>query len=264
MSYEKQTWKTGDTVTAEKLNHIEEGILNAGSGSTTTSKCEQWKNIVIDVIGDSITNGYGIADSAKRYYQWVAEKLNATVNAYGINGSTIADGNDAMYKRCMDMKKSANLILVFGGVNDYASSTARIPVGEQFIMNDTTRTLNVDTSTFYGGLNQMCLNLISTFPEATTIFLTPLRMTYNGKSNLVPNAVGNYLDEYTEAIKKVCDWFSIPVIDLGATASLYPLDDTQKSLYFIDGLHPNTIGHKVIADVIYEALDKISRKATSL
>ena len=26
MSYEKQNWKTGDTITAEKLNHIEEGI----------------------------------------------------------------------------------------------------------------------------------------------------------------------------------------------------------------------------------------------
>ena len=26
MSYEKQTWKTGDTITAAKLNHIEDGI----------------------------------------------------------------------------------------------------------------------------------------------------------------------------------------------------------------------------------------------
>lgn len=26
MSYEKQTWQTGDIITAEKLNHMEEGI----------------------------------------------------------------------------------------------------------------------------------------------------------------------------------------------------------------------------------------------
>ena len=28
MSYEKQTWTTGDTITAEKLNHMENGIKN--------------------------------------------------------------------------------------------------------------------------------------------------------------------------------------------------------------------------------------------
>lgn len=30
MAYEKQTWQCGDVVTAEKLNHIEDGIANSG------------------------------------------------------------------------------------------------------------------------------------------------------------------------------------------------------------------------------------------
>lgn len=30
MAYEKQTWKTGDVVTSAKLNHMEDGISNAG------------------------------------------------------------------------------------------------------------------------------------------------------------------------------------------------------------------------------------------
>lgn len=30
MSYEKQTWKCGDSITAEKLNHMEDGIANSG------------------------------------------------------------------------------------------------------------------------------------------------------------------------------------------------------------------------------------------
>lgn len=29
MSYTKQTWQTGDTITAEKLNHIEDGVDDA-------------------------------------------------------------------------------------------------------------------------------------------------------------------------------------------------------------------------------------------
>ena len=34
MSYTKQTWSTGDTVTAAKLNHMEDGIAEAGGGSS--------------------------------------------------------------------------------------------------------------------------------------------------------------------------------------------------------------------------------------
>ena len=33
MSYTKQTWTTGDTITAEKLNHMEDGISEGGGSS---------------------------------------------------------------------------------------------------------------------------------------------------------------------------------------------------------------------------------------
>lgn len=35
MAYEKQTWQCGDTISAEKLNHMEDGIADAGGGSST-------------------------------------------------------------------------------------------------------------------------------------------------------------------------------------------------------------------------------------
>lgn len=34
MSYTKQTWTTGEVITEEKLNHMEEGIEDAGGGSS--------------------------------------------------------------------------------------------------------------------------------------------------------------------------------------------------------------------------------------
>ena len=33
MAYEKQIWQCGDVVTADKLNHMEDGIANCGGGS---------------------------------------------------------------------------------------------------------------------------------------------------------------------------------------------------------------------------------------
>ena len=32
MAYEKQTWQSGDVITAAKMNHIEDGIASGGGG----------------------------------------------------------------------------------------------------------------------------------------------------------------------------------------------------------------------------------------
>ena len=37
MAYEKQTWATGDVITESKLNHIEDGIANAGGKALSVS-----------------------------------------------------------------------------------------------------------------------------------------------------------------------------------------------------------------------------------
>ena len=39
MSYTKQTWETGDVITADKLNHMEDGIADAGGGGALTIGC---------------------------------------------------------------------------------------------------------------------------------------------------------------------------------------------------------------------------------
>lgn len=36
MSYTKNSWSTGDTITAEKLNHIEQGVYEASEGAGRT------------------------------------------------------------------------------------------------------------------------------------------------------------------------------------------------------------------------------------
>lgn len=53
MSYEKQTWVTGETVTADKLNHMEDGIADAG-GASGTYMFSIWH---IDSSGNMATDG---------------------------------------------------------------------------------------------------------------------------------------------------------------------------------------------------------------
>lgn len=37
MAYEKQTWTCGEKISADKLNHMEDGIANAGGGALATA-----------------------------------------------------------------------------------------------------------------------------------------------------------------------------------------------------------------------------------
>lgn len=68
MAYEKQTWQTGETITAQKLNHMEDGIFQSSSKSndlviTTTyldddeSFTISGHGLSIDEIGEKVKNG---------------------------------------------------------------------------------------------------------------------------------------------------------------------------------------------------------------
>lgn len=46
MTYEKQTWNTGDTITAEKLNHMEEGIDDNSTVLTVNSTTDDGGKIL--------------------------------------------------------------------------------------------------------------------------------------------------------------------------------------------------------------------------
>ena len=247
--------------TINNTSLLGEGNITIEGGSSSNS---DWMNSRIDFMGDSITEGYpGGSTVTKKYWEFLGDKLNATVHGYGIGGSTIADGSSPMFSRVLNMEKDVDLIFVFGGTNDFANYNRVL--GDQFTVSSGTRTLNTNTATFYGGLNQLCLNLITTFPSATYVLLTPIhRKNFSGqKTDLQANGQGLYLDAYVDAIKKVGDWFSIPVIDLYNHSSLYPQDQTQKLTYFAsdnDGLHPNTLGHEVLGNVIYDELKIVTKK----
>lgn len=51
MSYEKQTWVCGETITADKLNHIEEGIENCCGSADLGYECdEEWVTLTEEAV----------------------------------------------------------------------------------------------------------------------------------------------------------------------------------------------------------------------
>lgn len=196
---------------------------------------------VINFLGDSITYGAGTTGQDHTYASILGKTLHAKVNNYGISGTTLACNSQAPFTfRYTNMDQNANMIFVFGGTNDFCMD---VPIGEA---GDTSFT------TFYGGLNTLMAGLKAKYPNASLVFLTPIKRTYyipwNHKNNV--NAT---LEDYRNAILTMGNLYGIKVIDL------YPVEDldfTKKQEYMPDGLHPNDAGQEKIAAYIFTQLAK--------
>ena len=262
----------GDDGTSVTVSSVSESTADGGSnvvtfsdGKTLTVKNgskgsdgvggNKWAGKIASFLGDSITRG---KNSDKAYPEYLKELVGFSVcNSYGISGSTISNFYEAMYNRVSAIDAQSDIVFVFGGVNDFNQSK---PMGEWYTLNGTTRTVNSDTSTFRGALTTLCKNLINRFPHKKKVLITPLHChTYaDNYTDSQANSQGLYLEDYVNAIKEVGQMYSIPVIDLYSESGLLPSNSTNASIYFAtnDKLHPNAVGHRVIADVIMGFLDR--------
>lgn len=61
--YTPRTWSCGDKITADALNHIEQGIANAGGDCDCGFECEETKSLIInETVTTALDNGYYVAD----------------------------------------------------------------------------------------------------------------------------------------------------------------------------------------------------------
>ena len=213
------------------------------------------KGSKINFLGDSITEGVGTSCEVCRYVNVIAAQYGAVCRNYGISGTRIArqrkpsdcpDFDKYFASRVDGMNPDADVIVVFGGTNDFGHGDA--PIGT---MADRT----VDT--FYGGLHVLYTSLIEKYPEALIVVLTPTHRwnedNPRGDGNK-PEDVGT-LKEYVDIIREVAEFYSLPVLDLFAVSGIQPRVAVMKERYMPDGLHPNDAGNAVLARKIARFLE---------
>lgn len=198
-------------------------------------------DIKINALGDSITYGDKLPDTALSFPNVVAAKAGAvSMNNYGWNGSSVAGPHpDRLIDRYPAMARDANLILVLGGTNDYGGRNEDGTV--------IGRIGDMTPDTFYGSLNLMMCGLKQMYPDGEIVFMTPMRRV----GYMRKNRNGYYLNQYAEAIQQMAAFWGIRVIDLFNEPEL---DFASKSSYLVDGLHPNATGQALIGTYVYRKL----------
>lgn len=217
------------------------------------------KNLKINFLGDSITEGAGASSINKCYVNLIAENYGAICRNYGVGGTRIAiqkkssecpqyDRN--FVTRVDEMEQDADVVVIFGGTNDYGHGDA--PLGD---FSDTCN------DTFYGALHNLYTSVINKYPDSLIIVLTPLHREGEqnpcGEGGRKPGPVAP-LKVYCDIIRDVAQYYSLPVIDLYSTSGIQPNIPIIKQKYTVDGLHPNDVGHakiaKIIAKFIYNSI----------
>lgn len=206
-------------------------------------------NKKIAFLGDSITEGVGVADPVNLYWRRVEALTGARSYGYGIGGTRIAPQRTPSLQprwdryfgsRIADMIPDADIVVVFGGTNDFGHGDAALgdPRAPQ-------------PDTFCDALHQLLRELIERYPQAQLVLMTPLhRLTEN--VNVAYNESGirseHTLEDYVDAITTVAAFYGVPVLDLFRTSGLQPAVPVARELYMPDGLHPNDAGHARIAE----------------
>lgn len=202
-------------------------------------------------LGDSITWGAGASKPEKRYYNVVGSLLKADVKSYGEGGTRFARQDTGNYledfnKRAVKMEKDADYVFVFGGTNDFGHGISQIGDKE-----------SKDVYTFCGGINFLIDYLIEVYGKEKIVFILPLRCFHenNPRGEGFKEKDGLILKEYVNIEKDILEKRGIAYIDLFNMGLPKPEQKTNE--FFVDGLHPNDLGHFIIAQNIVAYLQRM-------
>ena len=202
-------------------------------------------------LGDSITEGYGIACQDNIYHQVLKKEYNLELACNcGVGGSRIARQKIPTYVsmkedlffalRAEVMPRDVDAVVVFGGSNDSGHGDADLGDID-----------SNDDYTFNGALNNLINKLKCDYPNKKIIFLTPIHRV---NEHLCMNGTGYILKDYVNCIIEASKRHNVHLIDLFNELELNPYDVNLVP----DGLHPNELGHSIMADFIGKKLMDIA------
>ena len=206
------------------------------------------------VVGDSITEVN--SRTTIHYYDYIANNTGISVVNFGVSGTGYKrseEQNKAFYQRVSFIPTDADVVTIFGSVNDM------VLINSLGLYTDTT------TETICGCINKTIDEIIARNPLVSLGIVAPIP-NYDNNPISYGGDVGA-MDRYVEALKRICEYRSIPFLDLYHCSNLRPWTEEGRQAAFskdVDGMdghpngtHPDENGHKLIAPRFKAFLDSL-------
>ena len=205
-------------------------------------------------LGDSITEGYGLSSIEHRYANLIAFDEKAICCNYGISGTRLAyqtvpsekPSHDLCFiDRVEELEADADLVIVFGGTNDYGHGDAAFGVFE-----------DRDPYTFSGAVHTLVQKLLAKYERSKIVFLLPLHRGTETQTIVKGGKLTEVtLAQYVQALREVLDFYEISYLNLFEDGKTEEQIAEWQQQYTIDGLHPNEKGHRMLADLVIQYLE---------
>lgn len=208
----------------------------------------------INFLGDSITAGACASRTENIYWMRLGRILDAKVNGYGKSGTRIAKQtvpsetkafDEDFQKRATEMDKTADLIFVFGGTNDWGHGDSSLGV------------VGDDNPYTFAGAVQNLVKILKENFSARIVFILPI-MRFQGETHHGEFGAHGYrpfFSEYVRTEKEVLKKNGVEFLDLNELGLPAP-ESNQPSEFYQDGLHPTDQGHQRIAEIIADYLSR--------
>ena len=222
-----------------KLSNI---VNEIGSVKNNINKLKG-KTLYLD--GDSITFGAGYAGG---YGKLLADKYgsvntnNAVTGGTLATGTTYSDGSPRHYiseSVVNSVNKQYDYMILSGGFNDYGNN---VPIGT--LSNVKFSFTNpVQTDNIIGALETMFRHILQNYPTTKVFYLITHKVN---RCTTEPNSIGKTMQDYVNAIKSVCERYSIPIINIWEESRMLTVYDNISNTYTnnSDRVHPNELGYK--------------------
>lgn len=191
-----------------------------------------------------------LGDSHTQASKWVyeCERINGKINEVlrlGYNGSNIADiSNFSFYDRRTQITSDTDLLMIYGGTNDYDNNAS---LGT--VQDGGTYTL----TTTLGSLQEIIEYAYSLNGEMTIMLMSPMHhfnaSTGGSQYTDIANSAGHTMQDYTDGIKSVASYYNIPFLDLNAHIGVNEYNYTN---YSADGIHLNDFAGEKAGRIVSE------------
>lgn len=198
-------------------------------------------------IGDSITEHN--FRSQKNYDEYMQDMVgNLIVYNYGISNTGWDDRSNVASK----ITENPDYVTVFLGTNNFGGGgpdkPRMIPLGQ---FGDQT------TATIAGSINILLRDLINKFPTKRIGIITPLPRFDNWGENAAGNDIGVTLKQISEMIIRYAKHYGLPYLDLYTRSNFTVYNSQALAALMPDGIHPNAVGHLILARMILKFLESI-------
>ena len=119
----------------------------------------------------------------------------------------------------------------------------------------------MNNPSFYFNVAKSIKLLMEYYPLKQYLYVIPIpRNQPNGSGNQhTPNSITQKtLVDYCNAIKEVCNYFSIPYLDMINISNMHLENEIARNMYTLDGLHPTDYYNEhIYAPLVANALKKL-------